>query len=119
MAIKSAAHPAEMRPMTRGDRVLDLLSGASGMLVGNESEVLNPVALGDFVVEDELEDGEEEEEEEEVEAEVVDEGADGSGTSVPFTLSFVPMKMKISMLIGWVSHKCTMSVTPGMVLTSL
>lgn len=117
MAIKSAAHPAEMRPMTRGDRVLDLLSGASGMLVGNEmGGVLNLVALGDIVVEDELED---DEEEEEVEAEVVDEVADGIGTSVPFTLSFVPMKMKISMSIGWVSHKCTMSVTPGMVLTSL
>lgn len=97
--------------MTRGERVLDLLSGASGMLVGGElgelgelGEAMGDVALGDFAVEDELE-----EDKEKVEVAVVDEVADGSGTSVPLTLCFVPMKTN-NMLI-WVGLVTERNIT--------
>lgn len=96
MAINRAAHPAEMRPMTSGDRALDLLSGPSGMLVGFDPGMLGSVDVV-FLVEDVLEE-EGAGEEEEVKEAVVD-VAGGSGTNVPLTFCFVPMKDEVW---GWV-----------------
>lgn len=92
MAINRAAHPAEMRPMTSGEIALDLLlSGPSGMPVGCASNGLSDDdVLGFLDVEDELE--EDEAEDEGGVKEVVVEVADGSGTNVPLTFCFVPMK---------------------------